>query len=617
MSWNLRKKLKENHLGSLSSFSRSTPTSSPPETDKNTKTASSSGADGPPTSIASSIAVSESLSQAPVVKTPKPGILIVTLHEARGLTLPNEYQGLFSPSQQHQNSRSSRDVPRRITDYSSRLTSSSQTSSGRGFKEIPTVHGRVSGRYMPYALVDFDKAQFFVNCSDGTPENPLWAENQYKFDVLRVSELTAHLFIPNPNAAPGSGRTQDVFLGVARLNPRLEPIKDLDNDGKSSKDTQQWFNDSGWLDLHHGKGKLRISVQYAENQAGKLTVNDFELLTVVGKGSFGKVYQVRKRDTNCIYALKSIQKAKIISRAEVTHTLAERSVLAQINNPFIVPLKFSFQSPEKLYFVLAFVNGGELFYHLTKERRFDVDRARLYTAELLCALECLHGFNVIYRDLKPENILLDYQGHIALCDFGLCKLEMKDEDRTDTFCGTPEYLAPEILLGQGYNKAVDWWTLGVLLYEMLTGLPPFYDESTKEMYSKILSAPLSFPGIDIVPPAAKDLLMKLLNRDPAQRLGANGPVEIKSHPFFRTIDWKKLLQRKYEPTFKPNVANALDTDNIGPEFTSEAPEDSYVDHPDLSQTMQDQFAGFSYNGLVVGLNDAGGSIKDPSIIGGL
>jgi serum/glucocorticoid-regulated kinase 2 len=155
----------------------------------------------------------------------------------------------------------------------------------------------------------------------------------------------------------------------------------------------------------------------------------------------------------------------------------------------------------------------------------------------------------------PENILLDYQGHIALCDFGLCKLDMKDEDRTNTFCGTPEYLAPELLLGQGYNKTVDWWTLGVLLYEMLTGLPPFYDENTNEMYRKILGDPLHFPSHDIVPPAAKDLLTKLLNRDPAKRLGANGSSEIKSHPFFHAIDWRKLLQRKYEPTFKPVVVS--------------------------------------------------------------
>ncbi|KAG9543785.1 serine/threonine protein kinase-like protein, partial [Aureobasidium melanogenum] len=292
----------------------------------------------------------------------------------------------------------------------------------------------------------------------------------------------------------------------------------------------------------------------------------------------------------------------------------ERSVLAQINNPFIVPMKFSFQSPEKLYIVLAFVNGGELFHHLQKEQRFDINRSRFYAAELLCALECLHGFNVIYRDLKPENILLDYTGHIALCDFGLCKLDMKDEDKTNTFCGTPEYLAPELLHGTGYTKTVDWWTLGVLLYEMLTGLPPFYDENTNDMYRKILAEPLHFPGPEIVPPAARDLLQKLLDRDPTKRLGVNGAAEIKAHPFFHSIDWRKLLDRKYEPSFKPNVLDDRDTANFDREFTSEAPTDSYVEGPMLSSTMQQQFAGWSYNRPVEGLGDAGGSIKDPSFM---
>lgn len=420
---------------------------------------------------------------------------------------------------------------------------------------------------MPYALLDFDKVQVFVNSVDGNPENPLWAggNTQYKFDVSRVTELVIHLYMRNPNAAPGAGRSQDIFLGVARINPRFEERQPFVDDPKLSKKDREkaaaehaqrkgeGHSGVDWVSVQFGSGKIKVGVEYVETRAGKLKIEDFELLKVVGKGSFGKVMQVRKKDTNRIYALKTIRKAHIISRSEVAHTLAERSVLAQINNPFIVPLKFSFQSPEKLYFVLAFVNGGELFYHLQKEGRFDVNRARFYTAELLCALECLHGFSVIYRDLKPENILLDYQGHIALCDFGLCKLDMKDEDRTNTFCGTPEYLAPELLMGQGYNKTVDWWTLGVLLYEMLTGLPPYYDDNTNEMYRKILSEPLHFS--DAVPPAAKDLLIKLLNRDPKERLGANGSAEIKAHPFFHAIDWRKLLQRKYEPTFKPNVVS--------------------------------------------------------------
>lgn len=217
--------------------------------------------------------------------------------------------------------------------------------------------------------------------------------------------------------------------------------------------------------------------------------------------------------------------------------------------------------------------------------------------------------------MKPENILLDYSGHIALCDFGLCKLDMKDEDRTNTFCGTPEYLAPELLLGQGYTKTVDWWTLGVLLYEMLTGLPPFYDENTNEMYRKILSEPLHFPSAEVVPPSAKDLLTRLLNRKPDQRLGANGASEIKAHPFFHSIDWRKLLQRKYEPTFKPNVTDALDTKNFDVEFTQEIAQDSYVDGPVLSDDAQRDFVGFSYNRPVAGLGDGGGSIRDPSFVG--
>lgn len=510
----------------------------------------------------------EDLTQAPVIKPAKPGILVLTLYEARGLSLPEEYQDALSAGHStgaHSagdalNSTRTGASTRNASAFSGSLDRP-QTSSGSGFKGIPTNHGRVSGKYMPYALVDFDKNQVFINSVDGNPENPVWAgsNTQYKFDVSRVGELTVQLFMRNPAAAAGTGRTQDIFLGAVRVNPKFEAVPDAAQAGKKGQAEKpqqgQAFSGLGWFDLQNGTGKLQIGVNFVENRVGKLTIDDFDLLTLVGKGSFGKVMQVRKKDTGRIYAIKTIRKAKIITRSEVTHTLAERSVLAQINNPFIVPLKFSFQSPEKLYFVLAFVNGGELFYHLSKEGRFDINRSRFYTAELLCALECLHGFNVIYRDLKPENILLDYQGHIALCDFGLCKLEMKDEDSTNTFVGTPEYLAPELLKGEGYGKTVDWWTLGVLLYEMLTGLPPFYDENTNEMYRKILTAPLNFPGYDVVPPAARDLLTKLLDRNPNKRLGVNGSTEIKSHPFFHGIDWKKLLQRKYEPTFKPNVVS--------------------------------------------------------------
>ncbi|EHK96534.1 putative Serine/threonine-protein kinase gad8 [Glarea lozoyensis 74030] len=575
MSWKLTKKLKETHLGPLANtFSRSPSTSTITPDPKDEK-AGISGTSTPAND--NGIAASELIATQPPAQ-PRPGILIVTLHEGAGFSLPEQYKATLSHHQQNSLSQGNGfGVAGSVRPGSSQqqgsvagsyATNARPQTSGGGFGVVPTNHGRISSKYLPYALLDFDKLQVFVNSVAGTPENPLWAGDNtaYKFDVSRVTELAVHLYLRNPNAPPGSGRSQDIFLGVTRINPRFEEVRKYVEDpklGKKDKEkaAAEWqarekslgLSGTEWLDVSYGTGKLKIGVEYIENRTRSLKIEDFDLLKVVGKGSFGKVMQVKKKDTQRIYALKTIRKAHIISRSEVAHTLAERSVLSQINNPFIVPLKFTFQSPEKLYFVLAFVNGGELFHHLQKEQRFDINRSRFYTAELLCALECLHGFNVIYRDLKPENILLDYSGHIALCDFGLCKLDMKDEDRTNTFCGTPEYLAPELLLGQGYTKTVDWWTLGVLLYEMLTGLPPFYDENTNEMYRKILSEPLHFPGPEIVPPSAKDLLTKLLNRKPDQRLGANGASEIKAHPFFHSIDWRKLLQRKYEPTFKPNV----------------------------------------------------------------
>ncbi|OJJ46692.1 hypothetical protein ASPZODRAFT_16440 [Penicilliopsis zonata CBS 506.65] len=636
MSWNITKKLKETHLAPLTStFGRSSSTS----TIKGGAAASDDGAHTPVAthspSIASTnsngIAASESLVSPPVAPV-KPGILIVTLHEGQALSLSPHYQQIFNSHFQNTNSYNPSLRPSSSSSHSSHARSTQfahgrpQSTSG-GINAAPTIHGRYSTKHLPYALLDFDKNQVFVDAVSGSPENPLWAGDNtaFKFDVSRKTELNIQLYLRNPAAPPNAGRSEDIFLGAVKVHPRFEEAQPYVDDPKlSKKDNQKaaaahaeqdrHLGQLGaeWLDLQFGTGSIKVGVSFVENRQRSLKLEDFDLLKVVGKGSFGKVMQVMKKDTGRVYALKTIRKAHIISRSEVTHTLAERSVLAQINNPFIVPLKFSFQSPEKLYLVLAFVNGGELFYHLQREQRFDVNRARFYTAELLCALECLHGFKVIYRDLKPENILLDYTGHVALCDFGLCKLDMKDEDRTNTFCGTPEYLAPELLLGNGYTKTVDWWTLGVLLYEMLTGLPPFYDENTNEMYRKILQEPLTFPGSDIVPPAARDLLTRLLDRDPQRRLGVNGAAEIKSHHFFANIDWRKLLQRKYEPSFKPGVANALDTTQIDTVFTDEVPLDSVVETSMLTQEQQAQFTGWSYNRPVAGLGDAGGSVKDPS-----
>ncbi|CCH46391.1 Serine/threonine-protein kinase [Wickerhamomyces ciferrii] len=441
-----------------------------------------------------------------------------------------------------------------------------------------------------YFTLEFDKTIISIEPEFGSIKKPYFNKVS-NFDVTKISnELKFQIFLKIPKILSGLD-TEDILISSTILPLNFTktyntPIRIKNHEVlKFNNDYPEWSEQFN--------GDLIISIDFKPNENKHLTIDDFDLLKVIGKGSFGKVMQVRKKDSQKIYALKAIRKSHIVSKSEVTHTLAERTVLAQIDNPFIVPLKFSFQSPEKLYFVLNFINGGELFYHLQKEGRFELSRARFYTCELLIALECLHSFNIIYRDLKPENILLDYKGHIALCDFGLCKLNMKNDDKTSTFCGTPEYLAPELLLGQGYTKNVDWWTLGVLLYEMLTGLPPYYDEDVPTMYRKIMTNPLKFP--ENFDKDCKDLLIHLLNRDPTKRLGCNGSEEIKKHKFFSKIDWKKLYDKNYLPPFKPPVIDSFDTSNFDQEFTKEKPVDSVLNDY-LSDSVQKQFGGWTYVG---------------------
>ncbi|KAI0319989.1 AGC/Akt protein kinase [Amylostereum chailletii] len=430
--------------------------------------------------------------------------------------------------------------------------------------------------WLPYVVLEFDKNEILIDALGGDLANPVW-NYRADFDVSRTSSIAVSAYLRTTQSVQGHDDMGNDLL-MARVD--LTPVLDTHHV------SDQWYPAP--------LGAFHLAITFNPTSSSHaLTIDAFDLLKVIGKGSFGKVMQVRKKDTQRVYALKTIRKANIASRpGEITHILAERTVLALVNNPFIVPLKFSFQNPDKLYLVM--INGGELFYHLQREGKFDEYRSRFYAAELLCALEHLHMFNVVYRDLKPENILLDYTGHIALCDFGLCKLNMSETDKTNTFCGTPEYIAPELLESQGYTKTVDWWTLGVLLYEMMTGLPPFYDENVNVMYQRILSDPLHFPPD--MPSEAQSVITALLQRDPARRLGANGGEEIKRHPFFaRHIDWARLIQKKIQPPFKPSVESVLDVANFDQEFTSEAAQDSVVQDSRLSETVQDQFRGFTYN----------------------
>lgn len=339
--------------------------------------------------------------------------------------------------------------------------------------------------------------------------------------------------------------------------------------------------------------------------SNKLTIADFDLLKVLGKGSFGKVMLVKKKDDNSgtLYAMKTLRKAALVKRNQLAHTSTERTILQNISCPFLVHLVFAFQTQDKLYMVLDYMAGGELFFWLKKDKKFSESRSRLYTAEITVALDALHSADIVYRDLKPENILLDAAGHIRLTDFGLAKANITGygpEGGTKTFCGTPEYLAPEILENKGHGKAVDWWALGTLLFEMLTGLPPFYDTNVQRMYHKILHDPLRFPKSEgrQMSEEAKDMLKGLLERKISSRLGSNGSQEIKKSKFFSPYDFNKILLKAYDTEFRPPAATSqTDVRNFDKEFTSEPAADSMVvSH--MSQTMQEKtnFEGFTYKG---------------------
>ena len=270
--------------------------------------------------------------------------------------------------------------------------------------------------------------------------------------------------------------------------------------------------------------------------------------------------------------MKVLSKKVIVQKKEVAHTVGERNILvrtAMADSPFIVGLKFSFQTPTDLYLVTDYMSGGELFWHLQKEGRFNEQRAKFYIAELILALQHLHQHDIVYRDLKPENILLDANGHVALCDFGLSKANLTKNETTNTFCGTTEYLAPEVLLDElGYTKMVDFWSLGVLVFEMCCGWSPFYAEETQQMYKNIAFGKVRFPR-DALSTEGRNFVKGLLNRNPRHRLGATDDAEeLKAHSFFADIDWEALMKKNVVPPFKPKLKSVLDTSNFDPEFTN-------------------------------------------------
>jgi len=341
--------------------------------------------------------------------------------------------------------------------------------------------------------------------------------------------------------------------------------------------------------------KLRNTLFSRHKTVKSVELNDFQIIKVLGRGTFGKVCLVQYKPTKEYYAMKSLKKDVLLDMDQVQSTILEKKILQSLDHPFLVGMIFCFQTEERIYFIMPFIRGGELFQHLRTEKFFKEDKARFYAASMGLALDYLHNHGIVYRDIKPENILIGEDGYLKLIDFGMAKM-LQGNEKATSFCGTPEYLAPEIITGEGHNRAADWWSYGILLFEMLCGIPPFYCENTERMYDLITNAELRFPKRIQVSDNAKDLIKKLLIKQQDKRLGVNkGFEEIKTHPFFQGFDFDALLAKKLEAPFIPVLKDSLDVGNFDEEFTSEDIATSVIPEKnmELIKRNQDQFDEFN------------------------
>ncbi|KAL2099024.1 hypothetical protein ACEWY4_005504 [Coilia grayii] len=343
--------------------------------------------------------------------------------------------------------------------------------------------------------------------------------------------------------------------------------------------------------------RVEPQTQSMDQSHRRLGISDFTFLQVLGKGSFGKVMLARLNSSERVFAVKVLKKDIILQDDDVECTMTEKRVLSLARtHPYLTQLHCCFQTPDRLFFVMEFVNGGDLMFHIQKSRKFEESRARFYAAEITSALMYLHSKGIIYRDLKLDNVLLDKDGHCKLADFGMCKENMFDGITTCTFCGTPDYIAPEILQEMMYGASVDWWALGVLLYEMLSGHAPFEAENEDELFEAILNEDITY-----APWLSKDavsILQEFLTKNPTRRLGCiaadGGEQAIVSHAFFADINWDKLNRREIEPPFKPRIKAPEDVNNFDPDFTSEEPILTPIEDLLIPHCSQDEFRDFSF-----------------------
>ncbi|KAF7261268.1 hypothetical protein EG68_01182 [Paragonimus skrjabini miyazakii] len=372
------------------------------------------------------------------------------------------------------------------------------------------------------------------------------------------TEATFVLSLDDDNDDVAVQQTKENTFDVCITLPEMDCV-DQKASSMSLEQQLMWFHE-------YLQREREVFLNKFENPTqNNASLNQFDRIKTLGTGSFGRVMLVKHKTNRKYYAMKILEKQKVVKLKQVEHTLNEKNILQAINFPFLVSMEYSFKDNTNLYMVLDFVSGGEMFSYLRRVGKFSEDDARLYASQVVLAFEYLHAFDLVYRDLKPENLLIDSTGYLKVTDFGFAK---RIKGRTWTLCGTPEYLAPEIILSKGYNKAVDWWALGILIYEMACGYPPFFADQPIQIYEKIVAGKVRFPAH--VSSELKNLLKQLLQTDLTKRFGnlKNGVNDIKCHKWFRPINWLAVYRKELEAPYIPPCKGPGDTSNFD-EYTEE------------------------------------------------